>query len=154
MSSRNPSSGSKGHTCTATVTHSVQHEVIQSLEMVDCEFISTSPDRPNNYYEVHPRTEIDRDMKTIICSLNEKEHKNKAPRTAGHWTYVQTYMPTSITSLAMTRTIHMEVTDNHLFGMFHANTPQYNKEVILESLTQPDGIVRVVFCNNSLGGGD
>ena len=58
--------------------NSVRHEVIQSLEMVDCEFISTSPDRPNIYYEVRPRTEIDTDMKTIICSL--KEHKNKAPR--------------------------------------------------------------------------
>ena len=27
-----------------------------------------------------------------------------------------------------------KISDNRLFGMFHANTPQYNKEVILEEL--------------------
>ena len=36
------------------------------------------------------------------------------------------------------------ISDNHLFGMFHANTPQHNKDVILKSLTKPDGVVRVV----------
>jgi Lhr-like helicase len=37
--------------------------------------------------------------------------------------------------------------------MFHANTPQHNKEVILRSLTQPDGVVRVVFATVALGMG-
>ena len=46
-----------------------------------------------------------------------------------------------------------KISDNRLFGMFHANTPQYNKEVILKSLTQPDGIVRVIFATVALGMG-
>lgn len=37
--------------------------------------------------------------------------------------------------------------------MFHANTPQHNKEVILNSLTRPDGVVRVVFATVTLGVG-
>ena len=32
-----------------------------------------------------------------------------------------------------------------LFGMLHTSTPQYNKDVILNSLCVPDGVVRVVF---------
>ena len=102
--------------------------------MVDCEFISTSPDRPNIYYEVRPRTEIDTDMKTIICSL--KEHKNKAP-------HVVVYCRTLDICADLYAHFHYElgndsyyppgshkISDNRLFGMFHANTPKYNKEVI------------------------
>ena len=45
------------------------------------------------------------------------------------------------------------ISDNRLFGMFHANTPQHNKEVILKSLIKPDGVVRVVFATIALGMG-
>ena len=46
-----------------------------------------------------------------------------------------------------------KVSDNRLFGMFHASTPQHNKEVILSSLSKPDGVVRVVFATVALGMG-
>ena len=36
--------------CIATVTHGIGKEVIESLEMTDCETIITSPDRPNIFY--------------------------------------------------------------------------------------------------------
>ena len=39
--------------------------------------------------------------------------------------------------------------DNHLLGMFHANTHQHK----LKSLTKPDGEVRVVFATIALGMG-
>ena len=35
--------------------------------------------------------------------------------------------------------------------MFHANTPQHNKDVIFKSLLVPDGVVRVVFTTVALG---
>ena len=130
--------------CTATVTRSIRREVIQNLEMVDCEFISTSPDRPNIFYEVHPRTEIDTDLKDVISSL--KEHKSRAPRIIvycrsldvcanlyAHFHYElgdDSYYPSGAD----------RISDHRLFGVFHANTPQHNKEVILRSLTQPDGV--------------
>ena len=34
-----------------------------------------------------------------------------------------------------------------------SNTPQHNKDVILESLTIPDGVVRIVFATVALGMG-
>jgi len=45
------------------------------------------------------------------------------------------------------------LSDHRLFGMYHSNTPQYNKDVILKSLTQPDGVVRIVFATIALGMG-
>ena len=43
--------------------------------------------------------------------------------------------------------------DNRLFGMFHAKTDDYNKSVILSSLSHPQGTVRVVFATMALGMG-
>lgn len=45
------------------------------------------------------------------------------------------------------------LSDNKLFGMYHSNTPQHNKEVILSSLCQLLGVVRVVFATVALGMG-
>ncbi len=45
--------------CTATATHI---DVCKKLDMVGCTIISVSPDRPNIYYEVFDRTEIEKDF--------------------------------------------------------------------------------------------
>ena len=37
--------------------------------------------------------------------------------------------------------------------MFHANTPEHNKEVILKSLDDPNGVVQVAFATVALGMG-
>ena len=42
---------------------------------------------------------------------------------------------------------------NRLFGMYHANTPSHNKQVIMQSMEKADGIVRVVFATVALGMG-
>ena len=64
--------------CTATVTHGIRKKVIESLEMTDCETLTTSPDRPNIYYEVRVRTDMETDLNDVVASL--KELKNMAPR--------------------------------------------------------------------------
>ena len=45
-----------------------------------------------------------------------------------------------------------ELSENRLFGMFHASTPQHSKDVIMESL-QYCGTVRVVFASVAMGMG-
>ena len=65
--------------CMATVTRSIQEEVIKSLEMVGCEFVSASPDRCNIFYEVRLRANVKTDMQPLLDSL--KEYKIQAPRT-------------------------------------------------------------------------
>ena len=143
--------------CTATVTHGIRKEVIESLEMSDCKTITTSPDRPNIYYEVHARTDMETDLNGLVVSL--KQLKNMAPR-------VIVYCRALDVCADLYAHFHFElgdgsyyppgaerVSDNRLFGMFHANTPQHNKEVVLSSLTRPDGVVRVVFATVALGMG-
>ena len=46
-----------------------------------------------------------------------------------------------------------EVCRNGIFGMFHSSTSDANKQIILESLSKPDGTVRVVFATTGLGMG-
>ena len=43
--------------------------------------------------------------------------------------------------------------ENRLFGMFHASTPQHSKDVIMESLQDCHGTVRVVFASVAVGMG-
>ena len=40
-----------------------------------------------------------------------------------------------------------ELSENRLFGMFHASTPQHSKDVIVGSLQDCHGTVRVVFAS-------
>ena len=46
-----------------------------------------------------------------------------------------------------------ELSDNRLFGMFHAKTPQHSKDVIIKSLLEPQGKIRVVFATVAMGMG-
>ena len=45
------------------------------------------------------------------------------------------------------------MSQNRLFWIFHASTPQYNKDIILKNFRVPDGVVHVVFATVALGMG-
>ena len=143
--------------CTATASKSVKEEVIDSLEMSGCVEVTASPDRPNIYYEVKPRTDIDTDFVSLVTTLREKAVNT--PR-------VLVYCQSLDTCADLYAHFHYELgeasyyppgsphlSDYRLFGMFHASTPQHNKDVILKSLLVPDGVVRVVFATVALGMG-
>ena len=143
--------------CTATATRSIRQEVLASLDMKGCEFVCTSPDRPNIFYKVLPRTTIEGDVQGVLDDL--KTHKAQAPRVLiycrslntcsdlyAHFHYTlgdDSYYPPG----------SPQVSDNRLFGMYHSNTPEHNKDVIMKSLVSPTGIVRVVFATIALGMG-
>ena len=40
-----------------------------------------------------------------------------------------------------------ELSENRLFGMFHASTPQHSKDVIMGSVQDYNGTVSVVFAS-------
>lgn len=143
--------------CTATATRSVQQDIISSLEMENCVFVSVSPDRPNIFYEVRRRTDIESDFSDLIHTLEEKltntprviiycQSLNICSDLFTHFLYclgATSYFPPGAA----------ELSENRLFGMYHSCTPQHNKEVILESLRDPNGVVRVVFATVALGMG-
>ena len=143
--------------CTATVTRSVREEVVKSLEMAGCDVVSTSPDRPNIFYTVCKRTDMEVDMQPLVESL--KKYNVNAPHTIvycrslimcadlyAHFHYTlgkESYCPSGAT----------QTSDNRLFAMYHAHTPKHNKEVVLKSMMKPEGVVRVVFATVALGMG-
>ena len=143
--------------CSATVTKNIRQEVMSKLEMVDCAFVSTSPDRPNISYEVCPRVNFENDLNFVLESL--KFQKLNAPRVIiycrsldmcaslyAHFHYElgdESYYPSGAPHLCC----------NRLFGMYHSNTPERNKDTILKSLSKKDGIVRVIFATVALGMG-
>lgn len=143
--------------CTATATRSVRQEVISSLDMEGCEVVSTSPNRPNIFYSVCPRTTAEVDLEPLLSSLIKQQ--NLAPRMIvycrtldacadlyAHFLDVlgdASYYPSGVS----------QISDNRLFGMFHAHTPDHNKDVILRSFMNPGGVVRVVFATVALGMG-
>ena len=58
--------------CTATASRSVKKEVIDSLEMSGCTEVTASPNRPNIYYDMKMRTDVDADFDFLVDSLQEK----------------------------------------------------------------------------------
>ena len=143
--------------CTATASKSVKKDIIDSLEMSEYIEVTASPDRPNIYYEVKPRTSIEVDFLLLLSSLKEKT--SKTPR-------VLVYCQSLDTCADLYAHFHAELAEAsyyppgsphlsnyRLFGMFHAHTPQHNKDVILRSLLDPDGVVRIVFATIALGMG-
>ena len=142
---------------TATASRSVKKELIDSLEMSGCAVVTASLDRPNVFYEVKPRTTIHVDFHPLVNTL--REEAVLAPR-------VLVYCQSLDTCSELYAHFHFElqdasyypqgsahISDHRLFGMFHANTCQHNKDVILKSLLKPDGVVRVVFATVALGMG-
>ena len=143
--------------CTATVTKSIRDEVIKCLEMDGCEIISKSPDRPNIFYKVLRLTDMDSDLKPYLESM--KQLRVKSPRIIIYCRSLNTcselyaYFLYELGEKSYYPDGAEKISDNRIFGMFHAHTPEYNKEVILKSLSQEDGIVRIVFATVALGMG-
>ena len=142
---------------TATVTRAIRDDIIDKLDMGGCEVICVSPNRPNIYYEVRPRTTVEADMEHLVTCL--RLHGSKADRVI---VYCQSldmcadlyeYLHNSLGEMSYYPSGSKQVSDNRLFGMYHSSTPPRNKEVILQSMQKEDGVVRVVFATMVLGMG-
>lgn len=119
--------------------------------------VSTSPNRPNIFYGVQPRSTAEADLQPLLASLIEKH--NRAPRmivycrTLDICADLYAYFHDELGDASYYPPGASHVSDNRLFGMFHADTPDHNKDVILRSFSDPTGVVRVVFATVALGMG-
>lgn len=142
---------------TATATKEVRCDTIAKLNMEGCEYVFVSPDRANIYYEVRRCTTLEDDLASLLESV--RVDRNKAERVIVYCCslnmcadlYAHFHAELGVDSYYPPGAPH--ISDNRLFGMFHANTPEHNKAVILRSLQQKDGVVRVVFATVALGMG-
>ena len=86
-------SGTPLMACTATASRSVKKEVIDCLEMCDCAEVTASLDRPNVFYDVKPRTDVEADFRPLVNTLRKKQLM--LPEywyTVSPWTCVRSYM--------------------------------------------------------------
>ena len=148
------SSGVPMMALTATVTY---EDIIDRLDMQGCAIISASPNRPNIFYSVHQRTSLENDLVPIIDDVRENGIKagrviiycrslNMCADLYAHFLYTlggNSYYPHGAPALC----------ENRLFAMFHSSTPKHNKDVVLKSMTEEAGIVRIVFATTALGMG-
>ena len=112
--------------------------------MVSCKIVYVSPDRGNIYYEAFTRTDMEQDMFPLLEEL--RQNKIKMPRviiyckslnlcSSLYFFFLSNLGPESYYPLGT-----VEVSDNRLFGMYHAQTPQHNKDVILSGMQKEDGV--------------
>ena len=142
---------------TATVTKKVRLDVCRKLEMFDYKFVWASPERPNTYYEVLPRSDINSDIKPLVDEL--RRNKLQMPRviiycrSLNMCSDLYAFFLSCLGDESYYPSDAIKISDNRLFGMYHASTPSHNKEVILNNMQKADGIVRVVFATVALGMG-
>ena len=117
--------------------------------------------KPNITYEAVRKNTIEEDFSSVVRDLDLAECHIKAQRVvvycqsldmqicaslyAHFLRYLQdaSYYPPGVE----------QVSDNRLFAMFHSCTDEHNKRVVMSSLSQADGLVRVVFATMALGMG-
>ena len=140
--------------CTATETRSIHEESVSMSEVVT---VKLSPNRSNIMHVERRRTDLETDLSKSLSTLKEKQKD-----TLRVVVYCRTLMICadlfSCFSYEMGKSQYYppsapERSEHRLFGMFHASTPQHSKDVIMESLQDCHGIVRVVFASVAMGMG-
>ena len=144
-------SGTPMVAATATVTKISLPIILQQLNIVDYKLVYVPPERPNIYLEVRNRTTIEEDFAAMISDLklnliNTKrvlvycQSLNMCSSLYAHFLYAlgdSSYYPPGAPKLA----------ENRLFGMYHSGTADHNKDVIIKSMTDPNGVVKSCFCH-------
>ena len=142
---------------TATITPNIRSEIVDKLDMKGCEMVSVSPDRPNIYYEVKRCSTIEEDLQPLVDLL--RAERNKANRVIVYCRSLNTVANLYVHFLYTfgAESYHPlgaeQISDNRLFGMYHANTSAHNKAVIQASMQDPHGVVQVIFATVALGMG-
>ena len=121
--------------------------------------VKLSPNCSNIMYNVERRrTDLETDFSESLSTLKEKQKD-----TLRVVVYCRTLMICADLfffrfSYEMGKSLYYppsapELSENRLFGMFHASTPQHSKDVIMGSLQDSYGTVRVVFASVAMGMG-
>ena len=119
--------------------------------------VKLSPNRSNIMYVKRRRTDLETDFSESLSTLKEKQKD-----TLRVVVYCRTLMICadlfSRFSYEMGKSQYYppnapELSENRLFSMFHASTPQHRKDVIMGSLQDCHGTVRVVFACVAMGMG-
>ena len=128
------------------------------MGMIKYDIVSLSLNRQNIMYEVKRRAaDPTLDFAELLSTLQERlistPRVNVYCRTLMLCADLFTNFSYEMGSMQYYPPGAPEMSDNRLFGMFHASTPQHSKDVITKSLLDPKGVVRVVFASVAMGMG-
>ena len=132
-------------------------EVVLTLEMQEFITVSLWPNQPTIMYEVKPRTKPEADFSDLHTTLREKlistPHVTVYCRTLTLCTDLFAHFSYEMSTDLYYPPGSPELSDSNVFGMFHASTPQHSEDVIVNSLMDPCGGVRIVFASIAIGMG-
>ena len=138
----------------ATVTTAMRNDIIEKLDMVGCYVLTESPNKPNITYEGVRKNNMEEDFNCVVV-----ENNIKAQRVVVHCQSLNmcaclcTHFLQALQDASYYAPGAEHVSDNRIFAMFHSCTDEHNKRVVMSSLSQTDGVVRVVFATMALGMG-
>ena len=119
--------------------------------------VKLSPNHSNFMYVKRRRTDPETDFSESLSTLKEKQ-KDTLRVVVNCRTLMICADLFSLFSYEMGKGQYYspsapELSENRRFGMFHASTPQHSKDVIMGSLQDCHGTVRVVFASVAMGMG-
>ena len=128
------------------------------MRMSEPLIVHVSPDRPNIRYTV---VKSSRDCTTAFQWLLDDLQKNRKNanrvlvycRSIGSCTKLYKFFLTSMQHLSYEPPFSPPGIMNRLFAMFHSRVDDDDKSLILDSMKNPDGNCRVVFCTIAFGMG-
>ena len=138
---------------TATANLKIRATVIKTLEMKGCSVLSHNPNKLNIYYEVAPKTDLESVLSPIVSQVSLKKRK-----TDRHILFCRTYGDTTVLYKALMLQLAEKDVLLHddivrICEKFTGCTSPAMKKNILESFTQPDGLVRIVVATIAFGMG-
>lgn len=143
---------------TATVTEITRDEIISQLDITGCKTVSASPNKPNIFYSVERRSgDMEKDLAFLMDDLAKNSVTAKRVivycRSLKLCSSLYVHFLYSLGDRSYYPPGAEQVSSNRLFEMYHSRTDEYNKQVIMESMSKPDGTVRIVFATMALGMG-
>lgn len=128
--------------CTATATHSIYKEIVSSLEMTNSVRVSHSPYRSNIFYDVKAHSDLENGLSGLLSTRKEKLNTTSCIivycLSLNTCSDLYAYFHYELGAASYYPPGSPELSENRLFGMYHASTPQHNKDVISQSLLDPE----------------
>ena len=143
---------------TATATKQVKDSIVKALQMAPMKSVVLSANRPNIRYSL---CQVSRDVHVAFrwLLLELKSKRVELPKVIIFCRSINTC--TSLYKMFLTelREESYEPCSStpsiacRLFAMYHARVAEVDKKQILESMVNPDGNCRVLFCTTAFGMG-
>ncbi|KAL5491661.1 hypothetical protein EMCRGX_G016993 [Ephydatia muelleri] len=122
-------------------------ETVVAVAVTLC--LQVSPNKPNITYEAVRKNNMEEDFNCVVRDVAENDIKAQRVvvycQSLDMCASLYTHFLQALQDASYYPPGAEHVSDNRLFAMFHSCTDERNKRVVMSSLSETDGVVRVVF---------